>query len=229
MGAVAFSQQRAAVGRRGALGVIIVALGLAGIAAYSANSYIAQEAEKVAAPVREVWVAARDVAPGTLLTPADAVLASTAIENKMAPHYLTSASAQPTGLTTTALRPGQPILAGTLLPAAAADTVSPLIPLTVNVGGAERATIGALNFPLGRLAVPPPPMRENDRVDIWSQEVTEKGLGGLVLVLENVEIIAFAGEGDGLIFALTRDQLERFATHSNQGSPMILTLRSSRR
>lgn len=229
MGSVALSQQRAIVGRRGALGIVAVAIGLAVIAGYSANTYIAAEAEKVAAPIRDVWVAARDIAPGTLLTSADVTVSRSPIQNDMAAYYLTDAAAPPAGIATSALRQGQPILAGTLLPAESADTVSPLIPLTVDVGGSQRPTIGALNFPIGQLSVPPPPMREGDRVDVWAQPLTETGPGALVSVLENIEVIAFSPEGDGLIFALTREQLARFATLTNQGAPMILTLRSSRR
>jgi len=225
----ALSQQRSMVGRRGALGVVALAIGLAVIAGYAANSYLAAEAEKVAAPVRDVWVAARDIAAGTLLNSADLTISRVPIRNDMATYYLTDAAVTPAGIATSALRQGQPVLAGTLLPAESAGTVSPLIPLTVDVGGSQRATIGALNFPIGQLTVPPPPMREGDRVDVWAQPLTETGPGALVAVLENIEVIAFSPEGDGLIFALTRDQLARFATFMNQGSPMILTLRSSRR
>lgn len=229
MSSVAMTQQRSIVGRRGALGIVAIAIGLAVIAGYAANSYVASEAEKVAAPTRDIWVAARDIEPGTLLTAADVTVSRSPIQNEMAGYYLTDSGAPPAGIVTSALRQGQPVLAGTLLPADAADTVSPLIPLTVDIAGSQRPTIGALNFPLGQLTVPPPPMREGDRVDVWAQPITETGPGALVAVLENVEVIAFSAEGDGLIFALTQEQLARFATFSNQGSPMILTLRSSRR
>lgn len=228
MGAVAVAQ-RPAIGRRGAAVVLIIAAVLAAGAAFAANAYIAGEAEKVAAPVRAAWVVARDIPAGTLLVSADLVVARFPIPGEMTSAYMSGDQPAQLGITMHALRKGQPILAGALLPAESADTVSPLVPLTVTVGGSSQRTVGALNIPLGRLAAPPPPFREGDHVDIWVQPVSASGtFGSLTLVLENIEVIAFGDDG-GIVIAATRDQLERFVTASNQGSPMILTVRSSRR
>lgn len=230
MSAVAVAQ-RPAVGRRGAAFVVIVAAVIAALAAVAANAYISGEAEKVSAPVRAAWVAARDVPAGTVLTAADLAVASFPITNEMAGSYVlaTDPARPPAGLTPIAIRKGQPILAGTLLPAEAADTVSPLVPLTVTIGGSSQRTVGALNIPLARLAVPPPPFREGDRVDIWAQTISASGsIGSLTSVLEGIEVIAQTDDG-GVVVAVTRDQLERFATFINQGSPLLLTVRSSRR
>ncbi len=234
MAAVAVTQ-RPAVGRRGALFIIVIGLVLAVLAAISANSYLASEAEKVAAPQRDVWVAARDIAAGTLLTKDDLMFARFPVPNEMASLYslVTDAGRPPLGVVPIPLRKGEPIVAGAVLPPELAESIAPVVPLTVTVGGSSQPVAGALNIPLGRLVAPPPPFREGDHIDLWAQEATTTGLSrSLTQVLSDVEVIGFVGargSAEGVVIAVTRQQLEQFVTMSNSGAPMIATVRSSRR
>ncbi len=227
--------QRPAVGRRGALFIILIGLVLAVLAAISANSYISGEADKVAAPQRDAWVAARDIPAGTLLTKDDLVVARFPLQNDMAGFYalVTDPTRPPVGVVPIALRKGQPIVAGAVLPPELAESIAPAVPLTVTVGGASQPVAGALNIPLGRLIAPPPQFREGDHLDLWTQEATASGLSrSLTSVLSDVEVIGFVGargSAEGVVVAVTRQELERFVTTSNSGAPMIVTVRSSRR
>lgn len=234
MAAVAMTQ-RPAVGRRGALLIIVVGLILAVLAAVSANSYLAGEAEKVAAPQRDAWVAARDIPAGTLLTKTDLAVARFPIQNDMAGLYALAVdpARPPVGVVPIALRKGEPIVAGAVLPPELAESIAPVVPLTVTVGGASQAAVGALNIPLGRLVAPPPPFREGDHIDLWAQETSSTGLSRtLTPVLSDVEVIGFVGaraSAEGVILAVTRQQLEQFVVTSTSGAPLLVTVRSSRR
>lgn len=234
MAAVAMTQ-RPAVGRRGALFIIVIGLILAVLAALSASSYLSSEAEKVAAPQRDAWVAARDVPAGTLLTKDDLAVARFPVTNEMASLYVlaTDPARPPVGVAPIALRKGQPILVGAVLPPELAESIAPAVPQTVAVGGSPQPVVGALNIPLGRLVAPPPPFREGDHIDLWAQETTTSGLSrSLTAVLSDVEVIGLVGargSAEGVVIAVTRPQLEQFVTMSNSGAPMIATVRSSRR
>lgn len=234
MAAVAMTQ-RPAVGRRGALLIIVVGLVLAVLAALSASSYLTSEAEKVAAPQRDAWVAARDIAAGTLLTKDDLAVARFPVPNEMAGFYVlaTDPGRPPVGVAPIALRKGQPLLAGAVLPPELAESIAPVVPQTVTVAGSSQPVVGALNIPLGRLVAPPPAFREGDHIDFWAQEATATGVSrSLTQVLADVEVIGFVGErgsADGVVIAATRQQLEQFVTILNSGAPMIATVRSARR
>jgi hypothetical protein len=227
--------QRPMIGRRGALFIVVIGLVLAVLAALSANSYLSSEVEKVAAPQRDAWVAARDIPAGTLLTRDDLAVARFPVPGEMSGLYalVTDAARPPLGVAPVALRKGQPILAGAVLPPEFAESIAPIVPLTVNVGGSMQPVVGALNIPLGRLAAPPPPFREGDHLDFWIQEPSATGLSRtLTLVFADAEVIGFVGargSAEGVIFAVTRQQLEQFVTTQNSGAPMIVTVRSSRR
>ncbi len=166
-GAQELPQRRAGIGRRGGVLLIVVALGLGGGAAYAANTYVATEARKVTAPVRSVLVAGRDIAAGALVSPADLAAADIPVPDDLAALYEGPDRKAEGGVAVHALRHGQPILTGDLLPAATAQTVAPLVPTTVTVGGSAQRVVGALNVPIGRIQLPPPPLRVNDRVDVW--------------------------------------------------------------
>lgn len=233
VGTVALSQ-RAAVGRRGASFIVIAALGLAALAAFAANSYISGEAQRVAAPIRAAWVAARDIQAGALLTKDDVAQASFPIPGEMTEAYMLvgNATTPPTGVVLQSLRKGQPLLNGVLLPPEAANSVSPLVPLTVTVDGSQRPSIGAFNLPLGRLVAPPPAMREGDRVDLWAAAAPTtptSSIGPLRAIISDVQILAFTGESDGIVLALSADQLDRLVSAMGSQSTMVLTVRSSRR
>ncbi|MBI2325624.1 MAG: hypothetical protein HYU87_11780 [Chloroflexi bacterium] len=227
--------QRPALGRRGALFIIVIGLILAVLAAVSASSYLAGEAEKVAAPQRDAWVAARDIPAGTLLTRDDLAVARFPVTNEMAGFYLLAADPgrPPVGVVPIALRKGEPLVAGAVLPPELAESIAPVVPLTITVGGSSQPVVGALNIPLGRLVAPPPAFREGDHIDLWAQEATAAGLSrSLTQVLSDVEVIGFVGTrgaAEGVVIAVTRQQLEQFVTTSNAGAQMIATVRSSRR
>lgn len=234
MTAVAMAQ-RPAVGRRGALFIIVIGLVFAVAAAISANSYISGEADKVAAPQRDAWVAARDIPAGTLLTSADLAVARFPIPNDRADMYALSVEGgrPPLGVVTLALRKGEPIVAGAVLPPELAESIAPVVPTTVTVDGASRPAVGALNIPLGRLIAPPPPFRQGDHIDLWAQEITSSGPArSVTAILSDVQVIGFVGakgSPEGVILAVTRDQLDRYAASANSGASLILTVRSSRR
>lgn len=232
---------RGLVTRRAGLAMLVMAIGLAVIGAFAANAYIAGEASKVAAPSRSIYVAGADIAAGAFVTPADLRLTQMPISDEAAPFYVGPAAAVegappdpgPAGIAMKALRQGQPILAGDILPAEIAGSVAPLIPLNVKVGDQEQPVVGGLNLPLGALVAPPPPIRVNDRIDVWASFLTEEGTASATdVVIADAQVLAIVGTAEapsGLILGVTAGQLDRFLFYSNSGAGMIITVRSSQR
>lgn len=235
---VAVAAQRPLASRRVGLIFIVVALGLALIAGFAANTYVTGEARKVSAPLREIWVASRDIPASTLIGPADVQVAQLPIPDTLQDAYLAPAApagglatAAPQGVTAKALRKGQPLTAGDLLPADAATSVAPLIPPVVRIGDRDQAVAGGLNVPLGQLVAPPPKFRVGDKVDIWAATFGEAGTsGGTQVVLGDITVLAFTGTAEspaGIVLAVTPEQLDRYLFFASTGSPMILTVRSA--
>lgn len=230
---VAVAAQRPLASRRTGVVFIVIALGLALVAGLAANSYVAGEASKVSAPLRDVWVAARDIPAGTLVGPGDVQVAQIAVSDALRDLYLApTAPAEPVqGITAKALRKGQPLTAGDLLSADAATSVAPLIPPVVKVGGQDQAVAGGLNVPLGQLVAAPPKFRVGDKVDIWATTFTATGAsGGTQVVLGDITVLAFTGTAEspaGIVLAVTPEQLDRYLFFASTGSPMILTVRSA--
>lgn len=232
---VAVAAQRPLASRRMGVIFVVIALGLALIAGFVANSYVAGEAAKVSAPLRDVWVAARDLPTATLLAPGDVQVAQVPVPDALRDMYLSppagAAPAPAQGVTAKALRKGQPLTAGDLLPAESTTSVAPLIPPVVKIGDREQAVVGALNVSLGQLIAPPPRFRVGDRVDIWAATVSQSGVSGATqIVLGDLNVIAFSGPAEspaGIIIAATPEQLDRYLFFLTTGSPMILTVRSA--
>lgn len=232
---VAVAAQRPLASRRTGVVFIVIALGLALIAGFAANSYVTGEARKVTAPLRDVWVAARDIPAATLLGPGDVEVAQLPVPDAMKDAYLgpaagaTPAAAQ--GVTAKALRKGQPLTAGDLLSPDAATSVAPLIPPVVKIGDKDQSVVGGLNVPLSSLIAPPPRFRVGDKLDLWAITLTETGRsGGSQVVLGDIAVIAFTGSADspaGIVLAVTPEQLDRYLFFAATGSPMILTVRSA--
>lgn len=236
---VAAAAQRPLASRRTGVAFIVVALGLALIAGFAANAYVTGEARKVSAPLRDVWVAARDVPAGALVGPGDVEVAQLPVPDSVRDTYLGPAAApaggvavaSPQGVTAKALKKGQPLTAGDLLSADVATSVAPLIPPVVRVGDKDEAVAGGLNVPLGQLVAPPPKFRVGDKVDIWAASVSAAGAGGgTQVVLGDITVIAFTGPAEspaGIVLAVTPEQLDRYLFFASTGSPMILTVRSA--
>ncbi|MDE3103043.1 MAG: hypothetical protein KGJ98_12505 [Chloroflexota bacterium] len=238
---VAVAAQRPLASRRVGIGFIVVALGLALIAGYAANSYLAGERSKVAAPLRDVWVASHAIAAGTLVGAADLTIARIPVPDAMRALYLgpaapsgaggTATTAGPTGVAAKAIPQGEPLTQGDLLAASSADSVAPLVPPTVQVAGKAEAVAGGLNVPIGAFVAPPPKFTVGDRVDIWAETVAKGGQAtSTQVVLEDIAVIAFTGSAQsprGIVFAVTPEQLDRYLFFASTGSPMILTVRSS--
>ena len=218
--------------RRAGLPLVAVAIVLAIGAFFLGNTYLTAEAAKVNAPVRTVYAASRDIAAGTLLRAEDLATTSMALPDQLAGFFLvqTPGAPPPAGVAAIDLKMGQPVLGGDLLSSDSAQSVAPLVPLKVRVGADEQDAVGALNLPLDRLVAPPPKVRVHDRIDLWASSV-EADVPSLQLVMENVEIIAFSGAGDapeGYVIAVTVEHLDRYLFFSNTGSPLVVTVRSSR-
>lgn len=237
---VAAAAQRPLASRRTGVVFIAIALGLALIGGFAANSYVSGEAAKVSAPLRDVWVAARDVPAGTLVGPGDVQVARLPIPDELRSAYLGPAEqvagreatlSVPQGVTIKMLRKGQPLTAGDLLAAESATSVAPLIPPVVRVGDKDEPVAGGLNVPLSQLVAPPPKFRVGDKVDIWAATVGPQGTsGGTQVVLGEITVIAFTGTADspaGIVLAVTPEQLDRYLFFASTGSPMILTVRSA--
>ncbi len=210
------------------LGLLAVLLG--GGSFFLSQSYLAGEAGRANPPLRPVAVAAKAIAAGAIVGPADARTASMPVVPDLADLYLQPGAVS--GIAVRALREGQPILVGDLLPAESAGSVAPLVPLKVKVGDQQRDVAGGLNLPLDRLAAPPPKVRVHDRVDLWASSA-QQNVPSLQLVLENVEIIAFNGASDapaptGFVVAVTVEQLDRYLFFTNTPSQLVITVRSSR-
>ena len=232
---------RGLVTRRAGLAMLVTAVGLAVIGAFAANTYIAGEASKVAAPMRSVYVAGSDIAAGSFVTPASLRLAQMPVSDELATFYVMPAAAVegsapdpgPAGIAMKTLRQGQPILAGDILPAETAGSVAPLIPLSVKVGDQEQPVIGGLNLPLGSLVAPPPPIRVNDRIDVWASFLTEEGTASATdVVIADAQVLSIIGAPEapsGFILGVTAGQLDRFLFYMNSGAGMIITVRSSQR
>lgn len=235
---VAVAAQRPLASRRTGIVFIVIALGLALVGGFAANSYVSGEAAKVSAPMRDVWVAARDIPAGTLVGMADLETAQLPVPDALRDMYLGPAAAggatAPTpvqGVTAKALRKGQPLTAGDLLASESTTSVAPLIPPAVRVGDKDEAVAGGLNVPLSQLVAPPPRFRVGDKVDVWATTVGPDGAGaGTQIVLSGITVIAFNGAADapsGVVFAVTPEQLDRYLFFASTGSPMILTVRSA--
>ena len=231
---VAVASQRPLASRRTGLIFIVVALGLALVAGFAASSYLAGEASKVTAPMRDVWVAARDIPASTLIGPGDVEVARLPVPDSLRDAYVSPSgevAAPPTGVTAKAMRKGQPLTAGDLLPADSATSVAPLIPPVVKVAGQDQAVAGGLNVPIGSLVAAPPKFRVGDRVDIWTTTIAPGGgSGGTQVVLGDVTVLAFTGSAEspsGIVLAVTPEQLDRYLFFASTGSPMILTVRSA--
>ncbi len=229
--------QRPPLGRRGAVVLIVVALIFAGLAFFAAYSYVTGEARRVAAPIRDVVTAARDIPAGTLVSAEHVAVARMPIPDDVARHFTmadenpVASPPSPLGVASRALAKGRPILTGDLLPPQSADSVAPLVPLTTRVAGREQPAVGALNIPLGRLAAPPPAVTTHDRIDVWAWSV-EGSRGSAESVLSEIEIIAFTGAGDqreGIVVAVTTEQLERWLRFDATGAAMIVTVRPAPR
>lgn len=234
---VAVASQRPLASRRTGVIFIVVALGLAVIAGLAANSYVAGEASKVTAPMREVWVAARDIPASALVSTGDLEVAKIPVPDSLRDSFVgpgtgqAGVSAGALGVTAKALRKGQPLTAGDLLSADAAISVAPLIPPLVRVGGQDQAVAGGLNVPIGTLVAAPPKFRVGDRVDIWATTLAAGGgSGGTQVVLGDITVLAFTGSAEapsGIVLAVTPEQLDRYLFFAATGSPMILTVRSA--
>ena len=223
---------RGLVTRRAAVATLVLAIGLAAIGAYAANSYIAGEATKVAAPIRSVLVAGRDIEAGSFVRAADLSTAQVPIVGELAPFYVTTETAPASGIAVKAIRKGQPILVGDVVAAETAGTVAPLVPLTVKVGDQQQPVVGGLNIPLDRFSAPPPPVRVGDRVDVWASFVTPAGAGSTEAVLSDVQIVYLVGgaaQPSGFVIGVTAQQLDRFLFYVNTGASMVMTVRSSQR
>lgn len=230
---------RSFASRRTAIALILAAIGLAAAAAFAANAYIANEAQKVAAPLRTVWAAAKDIPAGALVGPADLTTVQLALPNEQAALFAVASegATAPTGVSVQDLKKGRPIAVGDLLPVESAGSVAPLVPLTVTVGTQQQPVVGGLNFPLDRLLAPPPPVRAHDRIDIWASVTVLPAspnappTTSTQLVIGNAEIISFVGSAQspqGYVLAVTIEQLDRFLFYGSSGAPMIVTVRSSR-
>lgn len=225
------------VTRRNAIALIVVAAILALAAGLAANSYISSEAQRVAAPQRGVWVAARDLPGGTLVGEGDLERATMPIPDSLQEFYAPAdiGAAALRGITVHALRKGQPITAGDVLPPEAATTVSPLVPRQVTVGGAQRTVVGALNIPLDRLVAPPPDFATNDRIDLWvfaGGQAGQAGAGRTEAVLSDIQVITFVRTGErreGIVVAVTEEQLNRFLSVTTAGAPLLITVRPAPR
>lgn len=230
---VAVASQRPLASRRTGIIFIAIALGLALIAGLAANSYVAGEASKVTAPMRDVWVAGRDVPAATLIAAGDLAVAKLPVPDSLRDTYMApvDGAAPPSGVTAKALRKGQPLITGDLLAADAATSVAPLIPPLVKVGGQDQAVAGGLNVPIANFVAPPPRFRVGDRVDVWATTIAAGGTsGGTQVVLGDVTVLALSGAADaptGVVFAVTPEQLDRYLFFASTGSPMILTVRSA--
>lgn len=235
---VAAAAQRPLASRRTGVVFIVIALGLALIGGFAANSYVSGEAAKVSAPMRDVWVAARDIPAGTLVGSADLQVAQIPIPDSLRDMYVgagaTTGAPSPVplqGVAAKALRKGQPLTAGDLLAPESATSVAPLIPPAVRIGDKDEAVAGGLNVPLSQLVAPPPRFRVGDKVDIWAATVGPQGTsGGTQVVLGEITVIAFTGTADapaGIVLAVTPEQLDRYLFFASTGSPMILTVRSA--
>jgi Flp pilus assembly protein CpaB len=234
---------RGLVTRRAALTMLAMAIVLAVIAAFAANAYIAGEASKVVAPSRTVFVAAHDVDAGSFVGAADLTSAQIPLSDDLAKFYVAPqgapAGAQAgtpavgvglSGIAAKALRKGEPILVGDVVPAETAGTVAPLIPLTIKVGDQQQSVVGGLNVPTGRFALPPAPVRANDHIDIWTSFITSTGASSTELVIGDaqiIEIVGTAAEPSGYVLALTETQLDRFLFYNDSGGAMVVTVRSS--
>lgn len=235
---VAVAAQRPLASRRTGVVFIAIALGLALIGGFAANSYVSGEAAKVSAPMRDVWVAARDIPAGTLIGAADLQMAQIPVPDALRDMYVgagaTAGAPSPVpiqGVAAKALRKGQPLTAGDLLAPESATSVAPLIPLAVRIGDRDEAVAGGLNVPLAQLVAPPPRFRVGDKVDIWAASVAAGGMsGGTQVVLGEITVLAFTGTADspaGIVLAVTPEQLDRYLFFASTGSPMILTVRSA--
>ncbi len=227
--------QAQTVTRRSALALIVVALVLALAAAYTANAYLTGEARKVAAPIRAVWVASRDIAAGTLVGAGDVTAASMPLADDLKDFFV-SADGQPTGplgVSAMTLRKGQPLQNGALLPPQSASSVAPLLPLQVSISGTSRPVVGGLNIPVDRLVAPPPAFAEHDHVDLWAfVPGTTPTSGTTQLVLGDLEVIAFVVGGqrpEGIVIAATFEQIDRALASLSSGAQLLLTVRPSPR
>lgn len=234
---MAVAAQRPLASRRTGVVFIVVALGLALVAALATNAYVSGEARKVSAPLRDVWVATRDIPASTLIGPGDVQVAQIPVPDDLREIYLGPTAAAgaavslPQGVTAKALRKGQPLTAGDLLPAESATSIAPLIPPVIRIGDRDQPVVGGFNVPLGGLVAPPPRFRVGDRVDIWAATFGPAGTsGGTQVVLGDITVIAFTGSPEspaGIVIAATPEQLDRFLFFASTGSPMILTVRSA--
>ncbi len=235
---VAVAAQRPLASRRTGVVFIVIALGLALIGGFAANSYVSGEAAKVSAPLRDVWVATRDIPAGALVGPADLQVTQIPVPDSLRDLYLVTGGASGTtaptpmqGVAAKALRKGQPLTAGDLLAAESATSVAPLIPPVVRIGDKDEAVAGGLNLPLSQLIAAPPRFRVGDKVDIWAASVAAGGVStGTQVVLGEITVIAFTGTADspaGIVLAVTPEQLDRYLFFASTGSPMILTVRSA--
>lgn len=161
--------QRGPITRRNGVLLLALAVALAVVAGVAANTYVSGEARRVNPPPRTVIVAARDLAPGSVVGRGDVTTTTISVPDAQAAYYLTDANAAELGLLVKPLKQGQPLLAGDVLPAGSAVSVAPLVPAKVKIGNDEKLVAGGLNIPLDLFIAPPPPVRANDHIDLWAQ------------------------------------------------------------
>lgn len=206
-------------------GSVVLAL----LAFFLAQSYVSSVAQSANPPRQPVAVAADDIPAGTLVTPAMAQSAPMSVPAELYNVVFLAPGDSVKGLAVRAIKKGEPILAGDLLPAESAQSLAPLVPLKAKVGTVTVDVVGGLNLPLDRLVAKPPAVRPHDRIDLWAGGVGPNQ-PSLQLVLEDVEILAFNGgpaAPDGFNVAVSVEQLDRYLFFSNQGAPLVVTVRSS--
>ena len=215
--------------RRNGIALVAAAIVLALVAFFLSQSYVSSAAQNANPPKQPVAVAANDIPAGTLVSPAMAESAAMSVPPDLYKTVYLAPGDTVKCVAVRAIKKGEPILAGDLAPAESAGSLAPLIPLKTKIGTATADVAGGLNVPLGRLVAPPPAVRTHDHIDLWAGGVGPNQ-PSLQLVLENVEILAFNGTVDaptGYNVAVTVDQLDRYLFFSNQGAPLLVTVRSS--
>ncbi len=206
-------------------GAVILAL----VAFFLSQSYVSSAALSANPPKQPVAVASDDIPVGTLVTPAMAQSAAMSVPPELYKVVYLPPGEAVKGVAVRTIKKGEPILAGDLLPAESANSIAPLVPLKTKSGTATADVVGGLNLPLNRLVAAPPAVRPHDHIDLWAGGVGPNQ-PSLQLVLEDVEILAYNGDAaapNGFDVAVTVEQLDRYLFFSNQGAPLIITVRSS--